>query len=126
MVITLQEIIDAIDTGTRPEKEALAQRIRNIETSLKNSEITQMQTESNTRRNDALQYITNTVDPQLTTQSGDYATQHSQLLGNLAILDTEIINSANRETKEELVKRKQTEETKFKQLRQDHANGVIT
>ena len=89
-------------------------------------DVLQAKQESDQRRNTAILLINNTIKPQLATPSGDYLTQHSQILSNIRFLENEIGNAQNGEMADKLRKLLDLELADFKQLKQNHAQGIIT
>lgn len=125
-MVTAREIIDGITAGTRAEKEELAQELRDNNILLRQTLATQATTESDARRATAKAFITNTIEPQLTTPTGNFAARHAQFLANFTVLEDAISNAADGETADELTKRLETERTAFNTLRQDKAAGRIS
>ena len=125
MVVIFSELLDSIRNASRADKEALAQELIDDRILLRETLANQQKAASDARRNTAKTFITNTVEPQLTTPTGNYAAQHAQFIANFNILDTEIGNAVDGETEQELKKRLETERQAFNTLRQNHASGVI-
>jgi len=124
--LNAQDLADIITASTRSEKEALATLVIQSESFLQETNEITAQAASDARRAAAQTYITDTVEPLLVgTPTGDYETQHGQLVGNIAILTSEINTAIDAETKDELRIRRETEIQKLKQLRKDHAEGLV-
>ena len=87
----------------------------------------QAKDDSDQRRDLAVTFINTTIKSQLIQNpSGTYLMQHTQILYNIRLLEDEIKIAQNGEMANELRKLLNDELLAFKQIKQLHAQGLIT
>ncbi len=121
-VMLVQAEAQSLITFTTTEAQAMLDAF----TLLNQQQAQQIEQDSDERRGLAVSLINNTIKPQLVTPSGDYLTQHSQILSNIRFLEDEIKTAQNFEMADELRKLLNSELADFDQLRRNHAQGIIT